>query len=1021
MKTVGAIALTLCVWAGIAAAAVSLPPAPEVLKAERVALIPAVERAPVMDGVISAAEWPAAGRQENFVATYTLWERAPKQTVVRMCRDAEHVYVAIECLDNAIDKLARRADKPIWSNDVAEVFLQTPQGVRGKWWHHVAADPAGHIWFARENVIPEMPGSYKSDERAHHVISAVTVGKDRWTVELSVPLADLQAGGDAWSGDWRGNFCRTATAPSGNSSWSRTQGFQNPANFGRMVLGDGERAVKNGAAYAAALDQYQLDRKRAIEVWQKQKPAYQFAHAYNFGPADRYTQDGYTQVDSACAYSAKQGYGWVGGTAGLIAQTYDDLGENRAKKAKPAGALASSWVTAAGPAKDGRVTHRFRVDVPAGEYKVHLLAGLLARDYGYPHRRAFTVSCNDQKLADIDIGHYMYARPFFRCRADRGRLEFCFDGPAEIKPDPATSDLDPDGMKQNHVPGWLMNALVIYPVKDRKAAEQQIALDEMSLTYLPPDDLMRVEEVKRSVENGEETFTRAEQQRGFVVFERAMGRRIYPESRPQRTEIRESLHLRAVSGEPVYCSFGFFPLRDLDVMTVSVGDLRGPGGAIPAAGIRVREAQYRPWGVGAAQYAIEPVFLDEFQYLDPDMNTGECRWLWLSLKTPDTVTAGNYEGAVTLKARNGGTLRLKLALEVMPFRTVDVPFRYGGYFPGGYGKPQTIYMDRFARALAEVGMTTPGIYYGGNDAYLKDQIKLFMKNGVPGPFSVYSYIPGDVDYALQKGTMSALPEEVIQKQIEVAGLFVKWMREEKFPQMIYICMDEAHCKGEPYWGQQVRLVTAVKKAVPEILTQATESDGSYWRLKEYLDIPLLFEVQDFRTWRLSPDEVRKGREIWSYPNQAMLAPADINAGRFCTGWLPIVTGLRGIVPWEIYEAGDYMESWLKNPCWFMVTPRSVGGYRVEPRLTSVMGHIGIWDLRYAETLRALITEAERNGNDESRAVAAELKEMLQRIDETTRGSYMYYYETGYWKPEVFVTLREKVTDGILKLNKALGR
>ena len=209
--------------------------------------------------------------------------------------------------------------------------------------------------------------------------------------------------------------------------------------------------------------------------------------------------------------------------------------------------------------------------------------------------------------------------------------------------------------------------------------------------------------------------------------------------------------------------------------------------------------------------------------------------------------------------------------------------------------------------------------------------------------------------------------------------------------------------------------------MPEILTSATESDGSYRRLKEYLDIPLLFEVRDFRTWRLSPDEVRKGREIWSYPNQAMLAPADINAGRFCTGWLPIVTGLRGIVPWEIYEAGDYMESWLKNPCWFMVTPRSVGGYRVEPRLTSVMGHIGIWDLRYAETLRALITEAERNGNDESRAVAAELKEMLQRIDETTRGSYMYYYETGYWKPEVFVTLREKVTDGILKLNKALGR
>ncbi len=997
-------------------------------------LVPAVETPPVADGFIRAGEWPAQGSQGGFVRAATLWERPAKATTVRLCRDAVSLHVAFECDDDAIESIGRSDVDNVWGNDVVEVLIQPPRGVRERWWCHVAVDPLGHVWLARENAIPEMPGSFKSDEMTGQGIScAARIGKDQWTVEMTIPLSDLEAGDDDWDGDWRGNFCRTSVADNGKACWSMTRAFQDPGRFGRLTPDDAAAAARSATSFGQALDLYDAARRQAAQEIASQGPVYEFAHAFNFGPAGRSTQKGYRQVDAACAYSAARGYGWLGGRGELetlVAQTVEDLGASQDAKAMPAGALASSWLAAAGPSDArGRVSHTFRVDVPDGEYKVHLLSGLIANE-AFPHRRMFTVSCGDRKLTDIDIGHYMFARPFFRCLATNGCLEFTFDGPARITPDEATFDVDPNGMSKNYVPGWLVNALVIYPARDRRQAERQIASDELTLTHLPPDDLSRLEEVRQPPDADVAEPTAAETTRGFMVFERPLGRRLYPDSMPRRSEIRESLRVRVTPGEPAYFTFGLLPLRDLDAVSVTVSEFRGGSGTGQPKSLRIREAQYRPWlTYGSSQYATEPVFLDDFQHLDPDMNDGECRWFWISFRTPKRLLPGTYESVVTIAPRESEAFRLTLTLEVLPFQAVEVPFSYGGYLPGGYGMPGVVHSDCWGRAASDVGMNTFVLavhsYRKEDRDRLRNQIALFMNNGVGGPFVIGCYFPEDINQALLKGEIPELPATVAQSQVAAARLLLRWMREENFPELIYTVMDEAHCKGEPYWTEQVRLLAAVKEAVPEILTAATESDRSSWRSREFLDVPLLFEAQDFRAYRLSPEEVARGKAVWCYPNQAMLGPSDINAGRFCTGWLAATTGLRGVVPWQIYGMSDYTESFLKNGLrsnyWFMFMARSVGGYRVEPRLTTVMGHIGIWDLRYAETLRSLVHEAENGGSADARAVAAEMKELLQRIDDTTKGSYMYYFENGYWKPEAFVTVRERVTDGIIKLAEAMGK
>ena len=70
-------------------------------------------------------------------------------------------------------------------------------------------------------------------------------------------------------------------------------------------------------------------------------------------------------------------------------------------------------------------------------------------------------------------------------------------------------------------------------------------------------------------------------------------------------------------------------------------------------------------------------------------------------------------------------------------------------------------------------------------------------------------------------------------------------------------------------------------------------------------------------------------------------------------------------------------------------------------------------------MRALIAKAEHSNNPAAIAKAKELRNFLNQVDASTKGSYMYYYATGYWDPETFALLRQKVTDGILALTELL--
>lgn len=290
---------------------------------------------------------------------------------------------------------------------------------------------------------------------------------------------------------------------------------------------------------------------------------------------------------------------------------------------------------------------------------------------------------------------------------------------------------------------------------------------------------------------------------------------------------------------------------------------------------------------------------------------------------------------------------------------------------------------------------------------LEERIKLYQKNGVRGPFTVYVYLPiSKVDTPLRNHKISKIPDDVMETMLDAAGRLLKMHREKGLPELIFTAMDEAHCKGDPYWAEQVRLFKTVKQKYPELMTAGTESDRSIARIQKYMDAPVVFEVDDFNLYR-------NFKRLFTYTNQYLLEPDDINAGRMQCGWIPATTPVKGVCPWLLFEGTG--ESGFKYGIWTMIQQRGVGGYHYMPKLVTLMGTVGIWDLNYIKTLKTKIEAAKKSGNTKRIAAAKEAEEFLQNVREATKPSIKYYYHNGYWKADVFCKLREITIQHILNL------
>jgi hypothetical protein len=149
--------------------------------------------------------------------------------------------------------------------------------------------------------------------------------------------------------------------------------------------------------------------------------------------------------------------------------------------------------------------------------------------------------------------------------------------------------------------------------------------------------------------------------------------------------------------------------------------------------------------------------------------------------------------------------------------------------------------------------------------------------------------------------------------------------------------------------------------------------------------------------------------------QYLLEKNDMNSGRFQTGMIPAFTPMKVLIPWMLYHGSG--ESGFRNDIWNMIQQRGVGGLHFMPKLCVVMAAVGVEDLAYITTLRAMISQALKSKVPARAAAAKEAQEVLDSIKEAIKPSVRYYYANGYWKSEVFNQLRQIITTHILTLKK----
>jgi hypothetical protein len=274
-----------------------------------------------------------------------------------------------------------------------------------------------------------------------------------------------------------------------------------------------------------------------------------------------------------------------------------------------------------------------------------------------------------------------------------------------------------------------VSAIVVYPAEkkaegrrflDFVQARRRAHFDNMFKRVLPPPTGAAPEP------------TKDEQARGFVAFVRDWMKDVHVGDRPLPDERAAELTGAAFAGEYEPVTLSLLPLRDLGSVTVQVGELkRADGAAIPPTAIDVGYVQHRISRVTAegSVYTIAPKLI--VPRATAPMPAGVTRTFWLTVKVPKDALAGEYRGAVRVKAEKGGEVALPVRFVVHKgtLDPVDVPAGPWGHtidlpwFADEAAVWNRSLAEKSLRKLREYGFTTatglPSLAYHG------------FKNGVP--------------------------------------------------------------------------------------------------------------------------------------------------------------------------------------------------------------------------------------------------------------------------------------------------
>ncbi|MBP5181925.1 MAG: DUF4838 domain-containing protein, partial [Lentisphaeria bacterium] len=158
-----------------------------------------------IDGVLDEPDWKNADALSTFKpGGHTPKDAKIEPTVVRVCYDPDFLYIAVECMEPAPDKIMAGKDiKGMWKDlgNHVELFYNYPD--MAEKYYHLAINSNGEKIEARHNTRVQRDTSYVSGAKY-----AVKVLKDRWILEIAIPASGI--GMNCFDGaTWKLNVARS--------------------------------------------------------------------------------------------------------------------------------------------------------------------------------------------------------------------------------------------------------------------------------------------------------------------------------------------------------------------------------------------------------------------------------------------------------------------------------------------------------------------------------------------------------------------------------------------------------------------------------------------------------------------------------------------------------------------------------------------------------------------------------------------------------------------------------------------
>ncbi len=188
---------------------------------------------PALDGRLDDRCWADATPTGDFYLRHGDGDVPSQETLVRVCYDASHLYVAFECFEDDMGSLsaaiAQRDADDLGEDDMAVVALDTYHDGRSS--YVFACTPLG----TEKDFHTSECG--RSSDVGWDAVWSVATGReaDRWTAEFAIPFSELRysAGEDM---TWGIDFRRSERPHREFSSWSNPDGpTLDPSYYGDLT------------------------------------------------------------------------------------------------------------------------------------------------------------------------------------------------------------------------------------------------------------------------------------------------------------------------------------------------------------------------------------------------------------------------------------------------------------------------------------------------------------------------------------------------------------------------------------------------------------------------------------------------------------------------------------------------------------------------------------------------------------------------------------------------------------------